>query len=382
MTPPMTQAQRPLRILQLNTTYGVGGITRHVLDLSRWLRGHGQTVFFAGTPGPWLSPEAEPDFLVLDARKVSGEGRGVVSRLFYALASARKLRRWLRRHPVDLIHAHESAPALIARLASLGLGIPIALTYHGSEPERLGQYSAIARFAADRVISVSRRSGRDLVERGGLPPERLRVIGLGVKPAPSVEPDRIAATRAALIGPEGRLLVATVARICEQKGIDVLIEVVRRVVAERRDIDFVLVGDGPDQAQAEGWAAAAGVSDRLRFAGRSEEPHLYLQAADLFLLTSRWEALPFTIVEAFQAGTPAVATDCGGVAELIDDSVGRISAVGDAEALARAVISLADDDEARARMNAAALARSREARFSPDHIHQELLAAYRELAAR
>ncbi len=300
----MTAVQRPLRILQLNTTYGVGGITRHVLDLSRWLRDHGQTVFFGGTPGPWLSPETEPDFLVLDARKVSGAaGQGLASRLSYALASARKLRRWLKRRPVDLIHAHETAPALIARLASLGLGVPIALTYHGSEPERLGQYSAIARFAADLVISVSHRSGRDLVDRGGLPRERLRVIGLGVRPPPSMEPDRIAATRAALIGTEGRFLVATIARICEEKGIDVLIEVVRRVVAERRDVYFVLVGDGPDQAKAEGWAAAAGVSNWLRFAGRSEEPHLYLAAADLFLLTSRREALPFTIVEAFQTGT-------------------------------------------------------------------------------
>ncbi len=58
-----------------------------------------------------------------------------------------------------------------------------------------------------------------------------------------------------------------------------------------------------------------------------------------------------------------------------------MTAVGDAEALARAVISLAEDKAARARMSAAALARSREARFSPDHIHQELLAAYLGLTA-
>jgi len=141
------------------------------------------------------------------------------------------------------------------------------------------------------------------------------------------------------------------------------------------------VGDGAGQAEAEGWAAAAGISDKLHFVGRSEEPHLYLRAADMFLLTSRWEALPFTIAEAFQTGTPAVATDCGGVAELIDASVGRVVPIGDVETIAQAVVEIADDDAGRKLMAANALARSREDRFSPEHVHLQLEAVYREVAA-
>lgn len=376
----MTDETRPLRILQVNTKYGVGGITRHVLELSAWMRAQGHQMFFAGTPGVWLGPDHEPRFVSIEVLKATGEGANIVSRVGHLLGAALRLRGWLNMYPVDVIHAHDSAPALIARLASWGKGIPVMLTYHGSEPERVGQYAAMAKFAADRVVSVSRRSGRDLVEKGELPEARLRVIGLGVKPIPPADPARQAALRRELLGADGRVLVTTIARICDQKGIDILIEVVRRVMAERPDIRFALVGDGPQEAEAKGWAVAAGVTSHLTFVGRSEEPHLYLRAADIFLLTSRWEALPFTIAEAFQAGTPAIATDCGGVAELIDDAVGRVVSVGDAAAIAAAVIAVADDDAGRAAMAAAALARSGEDRFSPAHIHKLLETQYRELA--
>ena len=56
----------------------------------------------------------------------------------------------------------------------------------------------------------------------------------------------------------------------------------------------------PKNQEAIGWAREAGVQDHLHFVGRSDEPHAWLKAGDLFLLTSRWEALPFTIAEAFR----------------------------------------------------------------------------------
>jgi len=379
MNPKDTDAA-PLRILEMCTMFGVGGISRHVLELSNWLRGRGHQLFFAGSPGPWLSETLDPDFVTLGTQGASGDNPNMASRLAYLATSAATLRAWLKRHPVDLIHAHESAPALVARLAAFGLKIPIAVTYHGSDQGRVGQFGTIARFATDLVLTVSHRSARDLASLGRVPAERLKVIGLGVKTPPPVAAERAATVRSQLLGASGRLLVVTVARLTEQKGVDLLVEVARRVGAERRDIHFAVVGDGPQQHLVQGWAEAAGVEANLHFVGRSEEPELYLAAADLFLLTSRWEALPFTIVEAFQMGVPALATDCGGVAELIDDSVGQVLPIGDVEAISRTVIALADDAPRRQAMSQAALARSREDRFSPDHVHGEIEQTYRDLA--
>ena len=121
--------------------------------------------------------------------------------------------------------------------------------------------------------------------------------------------------------------------------------------------------------------------DGLHFAGRSETPHLYLNAADAFLLTSRWEALPFTIVEAYQAGLPAIATDCGGVKELISPETGRVTPIGDVEAISAAVLEVVRNDELRRRMSAAARLLLREDRFKPEVMHARVEALYRTLVS-
>jgi glycosyltransferase involved in cell wall biosynthesis len=371
-----------MRILLMCTTFGVGGITRHAMELGQWLRGRGHTVDFAGTEGPWGNRELEPGFQPLRTQDVSNLGGGISARIGAMADSVLTLRSWLKRHRVDLIHAHESAPALVARLASVGMGIPIVVTYHGSEPERIGQFARIANFSSDLIISVSRRCGDELRTIGGVPKHKVRVIGLGLKPMPTIDPARAAELRTAVLGGTGRFLVITIARITHQKGIDVLVEVARRVVAQRPDIHFALVGDGHQMEEALGWARRAGVQDHLHFVGRSDEPHAWLKAADLFLLTSRWEALPFTIAEAFQAGTPALTTDCGGCAELIDDTVGKVVPIGDVEALSAAILDLEADESRREAMSVAALQRSHEDRFDPAKVYATIEQTYQDLLKR
>jgi glycosyltransferase involved in cell wall biosynthesis len=109
---------------------------------------------------------------------------------------------------------------------------------------------------------------------------------------------------------------------------------------------------------------------------------LHLRAADMFLLTSRWENLPISIVEAFRAGLPVVATDCGGVKELVDDSVGALLPVGDAAGIAGALAGVIADPDLRAAKGAAALARSKEDRFDPAAVHARFADMYREVIAR
>ena len=372
-----------LRILQMSTIFGVGGIARHVLALGGWLATKGHEVAYAGTPGAWLDESMDREYLPLDIQQVSGdrEDAKMLERLGHLAAASAKLRGWLRRRPVDLIHAHESAPALVARVGSLGLGIPIVVTYHGSDLARVRQFGGVARRCADQVISVSYRSAEDLETLGGVPRAMLKVVGLGLQPAPSVSAEKAQQLRRRLLGRDGRVLVTKIARLTDQKGVDVLVEVARRVVAKQPEVRFSVVGDGPLASAAERWIAEAGLQNHVHLIGRSEEPHLHLAAADIFLLTSRWEALPFTIAEAFQAGRPAIATDTGGVAELIDDKVGRVVPVGDVDALAAAVLELAGDAGLRETLSAAALERSREDRFKPDFNHRQIELTYRALLA-
>jgi glycosyltransferase involved in cell wall biosynthesis len=373
---------RPMRLMQICTAFRPGGIQRHVLALSSWLRAQGHHVALAGTPGDWMNPDLDPGFLSLDLDGVAGQGGALVRRLGNAGRAASRLRSFLRRENVELVHAHESAPALVARLATIGLSIPTVVTYHGSEPERIAAFGRIARVAARCVITPSHRGASDLQRLGGVDAAKLRVIGLGVEAQPALDADSVQRLRQRLLGEGGRRLVVTVARLAHQKAIDVLVEVAKRTVARHDDIRFAVVGDGPQRDDARRWAVAAGIERHLTFIGYNDRPYEFLAAADLFLLPSRWEGLPLTIVEAFRAGLPVVATDAGGVRELVDDTVGKLVAIGDADALTQEVLRICEDDELRARLAANALARSKEPRFSPSWIHRIFECTYAELLGR
>ena len=375
MTPAPTR--RKLHVLELGTQLGVGGITRHILSLRAWLQDHGHRVSLAGAPDVWVNGGYEPDYLDLPINRVGGEGGAIPRRLFAAFTAARRLRKWLKANPVDILHAHDSAPALVANLARRGLNIPLIVTYHGSEPERIAGFGRIAR-GCDLVITPSHKSAEDLERIGKVPRDRLRVIGLGVNPPSPVTPEQVAKFRQELLG-DGDRLIITIVRLAHQKGVDILIDCVAGLMKTHPGWRFIVAGDGPDEAKLHALATEKGVRSALRFIGRTSEPHLHLRAADLFLLTSRWEALPFTIVEAFQAGTPAVATACSGVVELIDDNVGRVAPIGDIPAICAAVEEVLSDEPRRKTMSAAALARATEDRFNPDRVHPQFEKLYLDL---
>jgi glycosyltransferase involved in cell wall biosynthesis len=367
-----------MRLLQLCTHFEGGGISRHVIDLSDALRTQGHYVAIAGTRGKWMSEEIDADFFCIDLDNVAEGGGPIPRRLLAAVRGGMALRRVLKAQRIEMIHAHESAPALVARLATVGTGIPVYVTFHGAEPERIAQFGQIARFSADRVLTPSYNSARDLREIGGVPPDRVQVMGLGVRRKPDPAPERVSAIREELLGENGRVLIVTIARLERQKGIDLLVEAARQSIVRDPGLRFVVVGDGPQRDEARGWAEKAGIADKLTFAGHSDEVQAYLAASDIFFLPSRWESLPISIVEAFQRGLPVVATDTAGVEELVDETVGRLVPVGDVDAMVAALAELAGDTALRARLSDAALHRSHEDRFSPAHVHASFEQLYRE----
>ncbi|TMV07046.1 glycosyltransferase family 4 protein [Ruegeria sediminis] len=371
-------AQKPLNIIEMGTQFGMGGISKHILGLTEWLRAHDHRVTLAGTADIWAGPDQEAEFLELPTRYVAADGGSVANRMRHAAIAAWRLRRWLAANPADLIHCHESAPALVANLARVGRRVPVVVTYHGSEPDRIAAFGGIAA-KCDLVITPSHRSAEDLASIGKVPREKLRVIGLGVAQPPNDSADEIAGLRAELLG-DGERLIVTLARLQPQKGIDILIDCVARMKNSHPGYRFVVAGDGPDEAMLHARAQEKGLGKHLRFIGRTDAPIRLLRAADLFLLTSRWEALPFTIAEAFQAGTPAVAAACSGVVELIDGRVGAVVPIGDVDAICAAVAEILSDEPRRRNMAENALERSREDRFNPDWVHRQFEKTYYELA--
>lgn len=374
-----------MRILQV-ATYLVpgGGIQTHILDLSGWLRSNGHQVFLAGH-GDESDYLAAENFTPLPLDRVSAFHRrgGVLDapvRGWAMLRSVWKLRRLIQRERIELVHVHETAPLTVAWLATRGLSLPILQTFHGASADRMRALAAMARRMADYVITPSKTSLETLVTLG-VPQEKGRQLGLAVKPLPAVDADRAAALRAHLLGDGGERLVLSLSRYTEQKGLDLMVRVAKRAAAEFPGLRIAVGGRGPLEQQLKQMARAEGVAHVIEFVGLIEDAPLYLAASDVYLLTSLWEELPISIVEALRAGLPVIATDCGGVKELVDESVGRLCPVWDEQALAAALVSLCRDNDLRIRLAANALARSKAERFSAAHVYRNFEVLYQQAVA-
>ncbi len=368
---------KPLRLLELATNFRPGGIQRHVLDLTEDLRGLGHQVTLAGDGGDW----SDANQIRIPLNTVSAHGGALLKRVSAIWPCVRGLRRAIKADGIQLVHAHETAPAIVARLATLGLNVPVVMTFHGSAPSREVSVARTARWCADMTISPS-RDGIDRLVSHGLKPEKGRAMGLGVSPMPDVPPETASALRAQLLdGREGPLILS-LSRLDVQKGIDVMVDVAARVTAQLPGATFVVAGKGKEDHAVHRWAQEAGVTDAMKFIGSITNVGEHLAASDLFLLTSRWENLPISIVESFRAGVPVIATDCGGVRELVDDHVGALVPVEDAAASAQAILRHLCDPDLLAQAGANALVRSHEDRFTPSKIHENYAALYQEVLDR
>jgi glycosyltransferase involved in cell wall biosynthesis len=365
-----------MRVLQFSTSFPEsGGIQTHIMDLSRWLETRDHTVRLAGEPGETANSKTHPDFLELPMNQISREEGRLGPRLLALFRAALKLRRELRKSRVDIVHAHETAPSLTAWLATLGMGIPIVMTFHGSAPERVAQVARVARLTADLTLSPSQTS-LDALISVGLDQNRAMRLGLGVKPSDAPPADAVASLRREYLGERQGPIIFSTSRLHHQKGIDIMLSVAAIVRSRYPSAVFFVAGAGPLNGVVQQWARDAGLQDSVRFLGSIDTVPLHLAACDLFLLTSRWENLPISIVEAFRAGRPVIATDCGGVRELVDESVGALCQVGDVAALADAILELLDDPELARKKGKAALKRSTESRFDPDAVHSEYERVY------
>lgn len=190
---------------------------------------------------------------------------------------------------------------------------------------------------------------REIALGWGLDPDRTAVIP---NPAPAVPSRPTREEARAALGVEG-LALGVAGRLTPQKALGDTLEALARVPGVR----LLVLGGGPERAALERRAAGLGVSDRVRFLGTGTRDDVItlFRAVDVALVTSAWENLPHTLLEALAAGTPVIATEVGGIPEVLRDGEnGLFVPAGDVDALAAAIDRLVHDDALRASLAAAA----------------------------
>ena len=248
--------------------------------------------------------------------------------------------RAFRRLRPDIVHVNLNHPwacgwAQLAAIATPGARV-IAVEHLPRPPLHRWDplLKRLVEKGLDAHVVVGRRSADELGDLAHIPRGRLTTIHNGVR-AVELEPTpRVSAG----------FVIGSLGRLHAQKGYDVLV----RALVSLEGVTAVIVGGGEERAALLDLAEELGVRDRLVLRDWSDEARSCLTSFDVFVLPSRFEAFPLTIVEAMLAGVPVVASDVGSVVEaVLDGSTGLLVPPGDAEALADAVRGLAEDPERR-----------------------------------
>jgi glycosyltransferase involved in cell wall biosynthesis len=360
---------RRRRVLRVITRLNVGGPATHVTVADRGLRERGwETLLVFGTVEP---DEAEVDVgaLGLPLQRVPTLKRAIDP--IADLRTAAALARIIRRYRPDVIHTHLSKAGLLGRALALATSRAIRVhTFHGTVfggyfgSTASGAIVRAERFLGHRtnaVVALSDRQRRELADFRIAPEDRIHVVPLGLPlerfvPARSAEA-RHAARTALGIAPDVVMVVA-IGRLVPIKRLDRLVDAVALAAPVVPNLRVYLVGDGSERASLERRVSDAGLADRMVFVGWSSDAPTWYAAADVVALTSDREGTPLALIEAAAAGRPVVATDVGGVSDVVvDGTTGFVVAAGDVTALADRLSRLARDPDLRARMG----------RDAPDH---------------
>lgn len=372
--------EHPL-VMRIITRLNVGGPARHVLILNEALPGLGfDCVLVTGKEDKGEGTLRPEGLDLVDVPSLSRAIRPVAD-----LKAWRNLRRLICGQAPTIVHTHMAKAGALGRLAAHRAGVPLILhTYHGHVLE--GYFSstltkaliAVERFLARRshvLIAVSEQVRDDLLSLGIGREDQWRIVPLGLDLGNLLSMEVIRP-----VAPERPLRVGIVGRLVEIKDHHFFLKVAEKVAQRFPNAEFVIAGDGEKRSELE--EAARHLEGQVRFLGWVEDlPNLY-RCLDVVVLTSKNEGTPVALIEACAAGLPVVATDVGGVADVVRPGVnGFLVQHGDLETMAKYVAELLASSEMRVAMGEAGRAWVRD-RYDRKRLIDDIVDLYSELLGR
>ncbi len=371
-----TKGRRRVRVL-LHCLYyvpEVGGLESHVRGLAEGLvrRGHEVRVV-ASRSRPELRREEEIGGVRV--RRTWLPARSPSGWILYAAASIPATRSWARW--ADVIHAQSFACVPPAGIGARSAGRPWVASFHTShflQRAKKPRWAPVLRRLVrwpDRALAASEEIAR--VAEALAPGVQVEALTNGV------DTDVFVPRRAATPRPEAASRLIVPRRLVEKNGVEYLVRALPEVLARIPALSVLIVGDGPERPKLEALAAELGVDGAVQFAGaraHEEMPGL-LASADVAVFPSLMEATSVAALEAMSAGLPVVATNVGGLPEIVNSEVGVLVPPADPAALARGIVALLTDPS---RLEKGRRARERVVeRWSNDRLVERHLEIYREL---
>jgi glycosyltransferase involved in cell wall biosynthesis len=342
-------AQTPVAVFM--TAFEPGGTERQMTELVRRLDTQRFKVHVAcfHRRGAWLPRVLECAASVVEF-PIHGFARPAT------MGQLLRFARWCRRERIAVVHTCDLYANIFGLPGAALAGVRVRIgSRRELKPDKSGGQIRLQRLAyraATKVVANS-RAARQMLELEGVAPGSIAVIPNGVDPACFAHPERTGPLRTVL----------TVANLRPEKSHETLLTAAA-LLGAHPTLRFQIAGDGPRREELERLAAALGLSGRVEFLGHREDIPALLAAADVFVLPSRSEAFPNSVIEAMAAGLPVIACAVGGLLDLVDNGrTGVLVPPANPDALAAALGSLSEQPE-RARAMGAAARRTIQERYS------------------
>jgi L-malate glycosyltransferase len=361
------------------STFGGSGVVATEVGKALALRGHEVHL---------LSPSVPPRLLGFEDRVYFHEVAARPYPLFeaepFSIALASKMADVAEKHGLEIMHAHYAIPhasaALLARMALDG-ALKVVTTLHGTDITVVGSdpsYLPMVRLAiraSDAVTAVSAYL-RDETHRIFQVPRDIDVVPNFITPPASGRQDC-----RSWLAPCGVAILTHISNFRPVKRVMDVMRIFERVRGDQ-PCHLLMVGDGPDRAEAEAFALSAGFADAVHFTGKQLDIGSILACSDIFLLPSATESFGLAALEAMAYGVPVVASRTGGLPEVVRHGVdGYLEPVGDTEAMAQDVLSLLRDPALRTRLGEQARERAF-ATFAEDPVIDQYEAIYERVLGR
>ena len=382
-----------MKILQVAANTRYGGMPFHVLTLSRALiaRGH-QVEVLSMDSGPMTALFRAEGIPIYTTPEL---GQKAKRNPLLALRVTKQIRRQISKSAPDIVHSHGPRAHFFSALAVRRRPSPALVTsVHGSYTQftvgnrsEFGglkrriqklQYGGIDRLAArysSRMVAVCEATKRELVNDLKIDSAKITVVPNGIEDRRPDEESVAAVRKAFGFGGQERIAVY-VGRLAFHKGIADLFAAAEIVTASAPHARFLIVGEGPMEDELSRRVEMGPLAGKVFFAGRREDVPQLIGASDLFVLPSFSEGLPLTLLEAAMVGRAMVATDVGGISDVVQAGVtGTLVRPRDPVGLARGIKTLLGDDTGLKRMGDAAR-QLWEQKFTADNMVEKMEQVY------
>jgi glycosyltransferase involved in cell wall biosynthesis len=333
------------KIIELDTFSGLGGGPRVMYDIVEGLRSEYEFVIVA-PKGHYLDKYREMGLAINELK-----GRVPVF----------EIRKAIKKENPDILHVHGTKPAMIARLAVMGLRKKPVLVYtlHGLHIVRRGfplkqllvQLERFLNRWTDKLICVAQGDKKMVLEYGLIPESKIKVIMLGINMREfEVPSDKIYNLKSEL-DILGKFIITGIGRLHPQKDFSTALKAIKALSEKNKNIVFLIVGDGPLRADLEAETKSLGITGYVRFLGYRKDIPALVNISDLLWASTNWEGFGLIPAEAGAAKKPIIASDVTGPREVVvNGQTGYLFTKGSVYELAEKTQSLIDSQALRTQM--------------------------------